>query len=78
MMSVQTVFPPEWHALNREAQLAAGQIAIGITALGKANYADKGRYAEAFFGLSIGLERMAKLILIAGHCIENHGRSQIR
>ena len=67
-------FPPEWHALGRESQLAASQIAIGVTALGRASYADKGRYAQAFFGLSIGLERMAKLILIAEHCIQNQGR----
>jgi hypothetical protein len=68
------MFPDAWHALGREAGLAAGQIATGVTALGKASYTDKGRYAQAFFGLSIGLERMAKLILIADHCIENQGR----
>jgi hypothetical protein len=47
--------PPEWHALDREAELAAEQIASGITALGRANHAQKGYYTQAFFGLSIRL-----------------------
>jgi hypothetical protein len=34
--------------------------------LGRANYANKfGEYYTAFFGLSIGLERLAKLVLVA-------------
>ena len=66
-------FPPEWHALGREAELSAEQIAQGVTALGKANHAQKGIYTQAFFGLSIGLERLAKLILLADHAISNSG-----
>jgi len=30
-------FPLEWHTLGREAELAAEQLAIGVTALGRAN-----------------------------------------
>jgi hypothetical protein len=66
------MFSEEWHALRREAQLAAEQIALGVTALGKANHAELG-ITQAFFGLSIGLERLAKLILIADHAINNSG-----
>jgi hypothetical protein len=44
-----------------------------VTALGKANHAQSGVYTQAFFGLSIGLERLAKLILIADHAIEHTG-----
>ncbi|MGH6800523.1 MAG: hypothetical protein ACRECZ_03735 [Methylocella sp.] len=66
-------FPPEWHALGREAELAAEQLAIGVTALGRANHAQKGLYNQAFFGLSIGFERLAKLILVADHAVENNG-----
>jgi hypothetical protein len=68
------IFSPEWQALGREAELAAEQIANGITALGRANHAQKGYYTQAFFGLSIGLERLAKLIIVADHAINNSGQ----
>ena len=66
-------FPPEWHALGREAELAAEQLATGVTLLGKANHAQNGLYNQAFFSLSIGIERLAKLVLIADYAIENSG-----
>lgn len=66
---------PEWHALQREAKLVRHLLGSGVTALGKANYADKaGEYYTAFFGLSVGLERLAKLILVADYAISNNGR----
>ena len=50
-------------------------VGAGVTSLGKANYADKtGEYYTAFFGLSIGLERLSKLILVANYAICNHGK----
>lgn len=64
----------EWHALGREAAVAGEQLAHGVTALGKADHAEKGRYGEAFFSLSIGLERLAKLIVISDHAIKNDGQ----
>jgi hypothetical protein len=65
---------PEWHALGREASLVSQLIASGVTALGRANYADElGEYYTAFFGLSIGIERLAKLILVADYAIEHGG-----
>lgn len=46
----------------------------GVTALGKANYADKkGEYYNALFGLSVGLERLCKLILVADYALRNGG-----
>ncbi len=66
---------PEWHALGREASLVRHLIGSGATAIGKANYADKiGEYYTAFFGLSVGLERLSKLILVANYAIENSGK----
>ncbi|WP_417686385.1 hypothetical protein [Pseudidiomarina gelatinasegens] len=66
---------PEWHALGREAALVRHLIGSGATALGKANYADQiGEYYNAFFGLSVGLERLAKLILVADYAIANGGK----
>ena len=56
---------PKWKAVQREAQLASEQIAHGVTVLGRASHAQTGLYAQAFFGISIGLERMGKLIFLA-------------
>jgi hypothetical protein len=43
--------------------------------LGRANYADKkGEYYTAFFGLSVGLERLIKLVLVADYAISNNGQ----
>lgn len=65
---------PEWKALHREASLVSQIIGSGATALGRASYGSGfGEYYTAFFGLSIGIERLAKLILIADYAIENAG-----
>jgi hypothetical protein len=65
---------PEWRALHREASLVSQLIGAGATALGRATYGSGlGEYYTAFFGLSIGIERLAKLILVADHAIDNAG-----
>ncbi len=58
-----------WRAMLREAQLAAEEAAYGVTMLGRANHARIGLYTQAFFGLSVGLERMGKLIFLANHAV---------
>ncbi len=63
----------QWRAVQREAQLAAEQAAHGVTVLGRANHAQTGLYTQAFFGLSIGLERMGKLIFLTDHAIRSDG-----
>lgn len=66
---------PGWHAIGREAALVRSLIGSGVTALGRASYADKtGEYYTAFFGLSVGLERLAKLILVADYAVSNRGQ----
>jgi hypothetical protein len=65
---------PEWHALRREAILVSQLIGSGVSALGRATYADRlGEYYTAFFGLSIGIERLAKLILVADYAMDHGG-----
>lgn len=60
-----------WTALNRESALVRHLIGAGVTALGKANYADrKGEYYTAFFGLSVGIERLSKLIIVANSALK--------
>ena len=73
----------KWQAMARECSLASQLIGSGATALGKASYADgEGNYYVAFFGLSVGIERLAKLILVADYAINNEGdlpkKEQIR
>jgi len=66
-------FGSQWRAVQCEAQLAAEQIAHGVTVLGRANHVQLGLYLQAFFGLSIGLERLGKLIFIVDHAIKSEG-----
>jgi hypothetical protein len=66
---------PEWHAIGREAALVRSLIGSGVTSLGRANYANqRGEYYTAFFGLSIGLERLAKLVLVVDYAISSGGQ----
>jgi len=50
--------------MMREAGIAAESLYSGLTALRKANYAQVSLYNHAFFGITIGLERMAKLAIL--------------
>lgn len=46
----------------------------GATALGRASYGSGfGEYYTAFFGLSVGIERLAKLIQVADYALDNSG-----
>jgi hypothetical protein len=60
-------------ALLDESALAAEAMAFGATVLGRANYAHQGYYAQAFFSLSVGLERCGKLALVLDHALTNGG-----
>lgn len=68
------VFSPKWHALGTEAELAGSQIALGVTALGRANHTRLGDYTTAFFSLANGLERLGKLIVVADYAIRHQGK----
>jgi len=65
---------PEWHFVRQEAMLVRHLIGAGATALGQANYANKkGEYYRAFFELSVGMERLAKLILVVDYALTHGG-----
>ena len=66
--------PPTWRPLIQEAGIAAESLASGLGTLRKANYAQQRLYYHAFFGLSIGLERLMKLIVLIAHVIETGGQ----
>ena len=64
----------EWLSIRKECRLARELLGSGINSLRSANYADgEGHYYNAFFGLSIGLERLAKLIIVADYIVRNKG-----
>jgi hypothetical protein len=61
----------EFVVLMREAGLAAEVIAVGTTALGRADASQRGLYNQAFFNLSIGFERVGKLVVLVNHYLNN-------
>jgi hypothetical protein len=67
-------FSPHWTALSREAAIAGQSVGAGLTALRKATFQAEGLYSQAFFSLSIGLERMLKLIFVVDNMMQNGGR----
>ena len=64
----------QWRALAREAGLAAESVAVGLTEIRRANAAQTGIYSHAFFSLTIGLERIMKLILVTDFMLQNAGK----
>jgi hypothetical protein len=58
------MFQDKFILLQQEGFLIRTLIAQGLTALRSANLNEKGQYYAAFFGLSIGLERLLKVIII--------------
>lgn len=64
---------PVWNALAREAAISAEHLGNGAAILGKANYAHHAHYGQAFFALSTGIERGAKLALAVDHALNNNG-----
>ena len=67
------IMNPTWNAIAREAALAAEHLGNGATILGKANYEHHAHYGQAFFSLSTGFERAAKLALVVDHALINAG-----
>ena len=65
-------FSPIWFLLEQEGLLAQACLCSGLTALRRANLGDKkGLFFSAFFELSIGFERVLKLVLILDHMARN-------
>lgn len=65
-------FSATWYLLEQEGLLAHACLCNGLTALRRANLGDKkGLFYSAFFELSIGFERVLKLILIIDHMGQN-------
>lgn len=65
------MFSPVFIALQREAGIGAEMIGTGVTLLGKAASSSSGVYSQAFFNLTIGLERTAKLVVLLDYYFKN-------
>lgn len=59
--------------LLHEGTLAAELVCAGVTTLRKASTPRSGLFELALFNLSIGFERMCKLIVLVDHCLANKG-----
>lgn len=66
-------FSQEEKLLLIEGSLTAFALAEGLDCLRKANVYEKGMYYQSFFSLSIGLERLLKLIIIYEYRLRNNG-----
>ena len=58
------MFTDKERNLANEANLTASLLGNGLNALRKADLYHKGLYYQAFFSLSIGIERLLKIIII--------------
>lgn len=54
-------------AISQEAHLSQALLGAGTTSIRRSSSGAPGRMYEAFFGLSQGIERIGKLILVADH-----------
>jgi hypothetical protein len=61
------------NALLLEAQFTSEMLSAGYEQIGKANYAQKGMYFQAFTSLSTGIERLGKICLILEYIISSNG-----
>jgi len=63
-VTISNPLEPHRATLLLEAALSSDAIGYGLTALRSYSFADKGRFFSGMFMLSIGLERILKLILV--------------
>jgi len=64
-------FSPTFILLQQEGHLFSATLAAGLTELRRANVHEKGAFYNAFFQLSIGLERTLKTCIIIDHMLSN-------
>lgn len=58
--------------ISNECQFTREILGTGVTQLGKANYASKGSYFNAFSSITIGLERIGKMVLMLDYYLHNN------
>ena len=63
-MSKFNIDEETYQFLSKEASIASINLCSGLTGLRSATLTQKPSYYQAFFGLSIGLERLLKLLFM--------------
>lgn len=71
----ENYFHKNFHILAREAHLIAEIFYSGLTQLRNSSSSNVGKAYVGFFNLSIGIERICKLIIIADHMVNNESRA---
>ena len=66
-------FPPTFRPFLREAAIARSCLGVGLHALSNAHAGDLMMYPKAFFNISIGLERLLKIIYLIDHAAQHSG-----
>ena len=61
---IEMIFRNEWYLFAQEASLSHANLLAGFDALRKVNAEQRGNFYSAFFGLSIGLERLFKIVVV--------------
>lgn len=61
-------------ATIRELGIASHLIGTGLTSLRKADFANQSNFGSSFFNLSLGVERLCKVILIRQYQRKNEGK----
>lgn len=67
------MFTEKERLLANEAALTSSLLGNGLNALRKADLYNKGLYYQAFFSISIGIERLLKIIVITQFRCEHNG-----
>ena len=62
-----------WRAIAGEATIASSHLALGATSLSDANLGLFQNYGQAFFALSVGIERSCKLAVVTSQYIKSGG-----
>lgn len=68
------MFTEKEKKLANETALASSLLGNGLNSLRKADIYNKGLYYQAFFSLSIGIERLLKIIIIEQYRCEHDGK----
>ncbi|MGN2670340.1 hypothetical protein [Aliivibrio fischeri] len=71
------VFEEEYRLLSQEGHLTKSSLLAGLDAIRRANIDDQGRglFYSGLFELSIGFERLMKIVVVLQHKLENENRN---
>jgi len=66
------MFGEEYRLLSQEGHLTKSALLSGLDAIKKANIDDRGLFYSGMFQLSIGIERLLKIVILLDHKIKNN------